>query len=78
MNALYAKNKYEFVDGVILQPMTMSPKYLLRMHCNAMLKELLKSAMKKEIHSNTHYATTVAKIQCNLGMHPRHMSPSER
>lgn len=57
-NALYAKNKIEFVDGSIPMPEVDS--------CNAMVKGWLKTGMDKEVKSTVHYAATAREIWVKL------------
>ncbi|XP_023742945.1 uncharacterized protein LOC111891088 [Lactuca sativa] len=66
MNLLFAKNKSGFVDGSIKRLETESEKYLPWMHCDAMIKGWLTTAMEKEIRNNVKYAKTATEIWQDL------------
>ncbi|KAL0303372.1 UNVERIFIED_CONTAM: hypothetical protein Sradi_6205300 [Sesamum radiatum] len=65
-NALFAKNKIEFVDGTIQKPAANSPDLGHWMRGDAMVKGWLKSAMDKEIRSSVRYAKTAREIWVDL------------
>nr|GFA72835.1 hypothetical protein [Tanacetum cinerariifolium] len=65
-NFLFAKNKVEFVDGIVKKPEKTSKEYMPWMRVNAMIKGWLTTAMKKHIRNNVKYADTTSKIWSDL------------
>lgn len=65
-NALYAKNKIDFVDGTITMPSVKSNFLAHWMRCNTMVKGWLKSSMDKEVRSSVRYSSTARKICIDL------------
>ncbi|XP_019167830.1 PREDICTED: uncharacterized protein LOC109163537 [Ipomoea nil] len=61
-DALFAKNKMGFVDGSLSTPTPDSPYLQQWMHCNAMVKGWLKSAMDKDMRNSVRYANTARDI----------------
>lgn len=65
-NFLFAKNKFEFVDGTIKKPEKGSTNYMPWMRCDAMIKGWLTTAMEKNIRSSVKYASTASEIWSDL------------
>lgn len=65
-NALYAKNKFGFVDGSIPMPAADSADLGHWMRCNAMVKGWLKSSIDKDVRSGVRYAKTAQEIWVDL------------
>lgn len=61
-NALYAKNKYGFVDGSIPIPKEGSSEFSLWKRCNAMVRGWLHSSMDKEIRASVKHAKTAREV----------------
>lgn len=59
-NFLFAKNKFEFVDGTIEKPLKGAKDYMLWMRCEAMVKGWLTTAMEKNIRDSVKYANTTS------------------
>ncbi|XP_023747472.1 uncharacterized protein LOC111895627 [Lactuca sativa] len=62
MNALFAKNKVEFIDNSLPMPEEGSADLMNWKRFNAMVRGWLVSAMEKEIKSNVKYASTARDI----------------
>ncbi|KAI3511071.1 hypothetical protein L1887_18215 [Cichorium endivia] len=63
---LFAKNKFEFVDGTIKKPEKGSSEYMPWMRCDAMVKGWLTTAMEKNIRDSVKYASTAAQMWSDL------------
>lgn len=61
-NALFAKNKFGFVDGSIPIPEEGSPELLLWKRYNAMVRGWLHSSMDKEIRNSVKHAKTAREV----------------
>ncbi|XP_071739001.1 uncharacterized protein [Rutidosis leptorrhynchoides] len=65
-NALFAKNKYGFVDGSISMPKEDSADFMNWKRCNAMVRGWLVSSMVKEIKNSVKYTATARDIWVDL------------
>ncbi|XP_054813328.1 uncharacterized protein LOC129313969 [Prosopis cineraria] len=65
-NALVAKNKMGFVDGLIKQLELESNALSYWIRCDAMVKGWLKSGMTKELRTSVRYAKTAHEIWTDL------------
>lgn len=63
---LFAKNKFEFVDGTIEKPEKGAKDYMLWMRCDAMVKGWLTAAMEKNIRDSVKYANTASRMWADL------------
>ncbi|XP_054778262.1 uncharacterized protein LOC129286294 [Prosopis cineraria] len=68
-NALVAKNKMGFIDGLIKQPELESNVLSYWIRCDAMVKGWLKSSMSKELRASVRYVKTAHEIWTNLAEH---------
>ncbi|XP_076945941.1 uncharacterized protein LOC143617191 [Bidens hawaiensis] len=66
MNFLFAKNKIEFVDGLIMKLEKSSKDYMPWMRADAMIKGWLTTAMEKNIRNSVKYASTASEIWSDL------------
>lgn len=65
-NALFAKNKFGFIDGSIPILSEGTSELLLWKRCNAMVKGWLHSSMEKEICNSVKHAKTAQKVWDDL------------
>lgn len=65
-NFLFAKNKFEFVDGTIEKLEKGRTNYMPWMRCDAMIKGWLTTAMEKNIRNSVKYASTASEIWSDL------------
>lgn len=65
-NFLFAKNKFEFVDGTIVKPEKGVDNYMMWMRCDAMIKGWLTAVMEKNICDSVRNANTTSEIWQNL------------
>ncbi|XP_071719068.1 uncharacterized protein [Rutidosis leptorrhynchoides] len=66
MNALFAKNKFGFLDGSIPTPAEGSNDFMNWRRCNAMVRGWLVNSMEKEIKMSVKYAITARDIWTDL------------